>query len=159
MLSDSDAVLGWAITHQSGPFPCPCSTGPEWIRRPREALAKDPLSTTPRAAVDIEDADTADGEVATERTVPVPTGFAAGACTWAVQSFIRGGSCVPSSRLGSVSGPLEPLAELPPPVRLLLLNPPGTTAPSWHALINVHGVPARLHPRQRKIGSEAVLKI
>ena len=38
---------------------------------PREALAKDPLSTTPRAAVDIEDADTVDGKVATERTVPV----------------------------------------------------------------------------------------
>ena len=35
-------------------------------------LAKDPSSTPPRAAVDIEDADTVDGEVATERTVPVP---------------------------------------------------------------------------------------
>ena len=69
MLSDSDVVLDWAITHQSDPFPCPYSTGPQWIRRPREALAKDPLSNTLRAAVDIEDADTVDGEVA---TVPVP---------------------------------------------------------------------------------------
>ena len=72
MLSDSDVVLGWAITHQSDPFPCPYSTGPQWIRRPREALAKDPLPTTPRAAVDVGDADTVDGKVATERTVPVP---------------------------------------------------------------------------------------
>ena len=48
------------------------STGPQWIRRLREALAKDPSSTPPRAAVDIEDADTVDEEVATERTVPVP---------------------------------------------------------------------------------------
>ena len=47
-------------------------TGPQWIRRPREALAKDPSSTSPRAAVDIEGADTVDGEVATERIVPVP---------------------------------------------------------------------------------------
>ena len=45
---------------------------PSGSRRPREALAKDLLSTTPRAAVDIEDADTVDGEVVTERTVPVP---------------------------------------------------------------------------------------
>ena len=29
-------------------------------------------------------------------------GFAAKARTWAVQSFIKSGSCVPSSRLGSV---------------------------------------------------------
>ena len=72
MLSDSDVVLDWAITHQSDPFPCPYSTSPQWIRRPREALAKDPLSTPPRAAVDIEDADAVDGEVANERAVPVP---------------------------------------------------------------------------------------
>ena len=72
MLSNSDIVLEWSITHQSDPFPCPYSTGPQWIRRPREGLAKDPLSTTPRVAVDIEDADTVDGKVATERTVPVP---------------------------------------------------------------------------------------
>ena len=65
-------MLDWAITHQSDPFPCPYSTGPQWIRRPREALAKDPSSTSPRAAADIEGADTVDGEVATERTVPVP---------------------------------------------------------------------------------------
>ena len=72
MLSDPDVVLDWAIAHRSDPFPYPYSTGPQWIRRPREALAKDPLSTTSRTAVDIEDADTVDGEVATERTVPVP---------------------------------------------------------------------------------------
>ena len=72
MLSNPDVVLNWAITHQSDPFPCPYSTGPQWIRRPQEALAKDPLSTPPRAAVEIEGADTVDGEVATERTVPVP---------------------------------------------------------------------------------------
>ena len=65
-------MLDWAITHQSDPFPCPYSTGPQWIRRPREALAKDPSSTSPRAAADIEGADTVDGAVATERTVPVP---------------------------------------------------------------------------------------
>ena len=65
-------MLDWAITHKSDPFPCPYSTGPQWIRRPREALAKDPSSTSPRAAADIEGADTVDGEVATERTVPVP---------------------------------------------------------------------------------------
>ena len=65
-------MLDWTITHQSDPFPCPYSTGPQWIRRPREALAKDPSSTSPRAAADIEGADTVDGEVATERTVPVP---------------------------------------------------------------------------------------
>ena len=35
-------------------------------------LAKDPSSTSPRAAADIEDADPVDGEVATERIVPVP---------------------------------------------------------------------------------------
>ena len=45
---------------------------PQCIRRPREALAKDPSSTAPRSAVDIEDADTVDGEVATERIAPVP---------------------------------------------------------------------------------------
>ena len=146
MLSDSDVVLDWAITHQSDPFPCPYSTGPQWIRRPRETLAKDPLSTTPRAAVDIEDADTVDGEVA---TVPVPK--------LGLPPELAPG---PSSRLLEVDPVChrEPLAELPPPVRLILLNPPGTTDPSWHALINVHGVPARLHPRQRKIGPEAVLK-
>ena len=72
LLSGSDVVLDWAITHQSDPFPCPYSTRPQWVRRRREALAKDPLSTSPRAAVDIEDAVTVDGEVATERTVPVP---------------------------------------------------------------------------------------
>ena len=44
-------------------------------------------------------------------------GFAARACTWAVQSFIGGGSCVPSSRLGSVPRPPEPVAQLPPPLR------------------------------------------
>ena len=66
-------MLDWAVTHQSDPFPCPYSTGPQWIRRPREALAKDPSSTSPRAAADIEGADTVDGEVATERTVPVLT--------------------------------------------------------------------------------------
>ena len=66
------AVLDWAVTHQSDPFPCPYSTGPQWIRRPREAPAKDPSSMSPRAAVDTEDADTVDGEVATERIVPVP---------------------------------------------------------------------------------------
>ena len=38
----------------------------------------------PRAAADIEDADTVDGEVATECA---QAGFAAKACTWAVQSF------------------------------------------------------------------------
>ena len=65
-------VLDWVITHQSDPFPCPYSTGPQWIRRPREALAKDPSSTSPRAAADIEGADAVDGEVATERIVPVP---------------------------------------------------------------------------------------
>ena len=84
--------------------------------------------------------------------------FAATACTWAVQSFFGDGSCVPSSRLWSVPGPPEPLVELPPPVRLVLRNPPGTTAPLWHALINVQGVPARLHPRQRRISPDAVLK-
>ena len=31
-------------------------------------------------------------------------------------------------------------------------------APLWHALINVQGVPARLHPQQRRLGPEAVLK-
>ena len=67
-------MLDLAITHQSDPFPFPHSTGPKWIRRPREALAKDPSSTPPRAAVGIEDADTVDGEVATERIVPVPEG-------------------------------------------------------------------------------------
>ena len=72
MLSDSGVVLDWAVTHQSDPFPCPYSTGPQWIRRPREALDKDPLSTPPRAAADIEDVGTVDGEVATERIVPVP---------------------------------------------------------------------------------------
>ena len=72
MLSDSVVVLDWAVTHQSDPFPCPYSTGPQWIRRPQEALAKDPSSTPPRAAVDTKDADTLDGEVATERIVPVP---------------------------------------------------------------------------------------
>ena len=65
-------MLDWAITHQSDPFPCPYSTGPQWIRLLREALAKDPSSTSPRAVVDIEGADTVDGEVATEQTVPVP---------------------------------------------------------------------------------------
>ena len=30
--------------------------------------------------------------------------------------------------------------------------------PFWHALISVHGVPARVHPRQRRIGPEVVLK-
>ena len=65
-------MLDWAITHQSDPFPCPYSTGPQWIRLLREALAKDPSSTSPRAVVDIEDVDTVDGEVATEQTVPVP---------------------------------------------------------------------------------------
>ena len=64
----TDIVLDWAVTHQSDPFPYPYSTGPQWIRRPREALAKDPLSTTPRAA----DIEGVDGGVATERTVPVP---------------------------------------------------------------------------------------
>ena len=63
MLSDSDAVLDWAVTHQSDPFPYPYSTGPQWIRRPREALAKGPLSTTPRAAVDIEGVDLVDEEL------------------------------------------------------------------------------------------------
>ena len=72
MLSDSGVVLDWAVTHQSDPFPCPYSTGPQWIRRPREALAKDPSLTSPRAAADIEDADTVDGEVSTERSVLVP---------------------------------------------------------------------------------------
>ena len=73
MLSDSDVVLDWAVTHQSDPFPYPYSTGPQWIRRPREALAKDPLSTTPRAAVDIENAEIVDEEVATGRIVLAPT--------------------------------------------------------------------------------------
>ena len=36
------------------------------------ALAKDPSSTSPRAAVDIEGGDTVDGEVVTERIVLVP---------------------------------------------------------------------------------------
>ena len=72
MLSDSVVVLDWAVTHQSDLFPCPYSTGPQCIRRPRKALAEDPSSTPPRAAVDTEDADTVDGEVATERIVPVP---------------------------------------------------------------------------------------
>ena len=66
-------MLDWVVSHQSDPFPCPYFTSPQWIRRPREALAKDPLSTPPRAAVVIEDAGAVDGEVATERTVPVPT--------------------------------------------------------------------------------------
>ena len=69
MLSDSDVVLDWAITHQSDPFQCPYSTSFQRIRRPREALAKDPLSTPPRAAVDIEDADAVDGEVWSEDMV------------------------------------------------------------------------------------------
>ena len=72
MLAGSDVVLDWAITRESDPFSCPYSTGPQWIRSPRDALANDPLSTSPQAAVDIEDADTVDGEVATERTVPLP---------------------------------------------------------------------------------------
>ena len=78
MLSESGVVLDWAVTHQSDPFPCPYFTGPQWIRRPREARAKDPLSTPSRAAVetgdavDTGDADTVDGEVATERIVPMP---------------------------------------------------------------------------------------
>ena len=59
-------MLDWATTLQSDPFPYPYSTGPQWIRLLREALAKDPSSMPPRAAVDIEDADTVDGEVATE---------------------------------------------------------------------------------------------
>ena len=58
--------------HQSDPFLCPYSTGPQWIRLLREALAKDLSSTSPRTVVDIEGADTVDGEVATEQTVPAP---------------------------------------------------------------------------------------
>ena len=65
-------MLDWAITQQSDPSQCPFSTSLQWICRPREALAKDPLSTPPRAAVDIGDADTVDGEVVTERIFPVP---------------------------------------------------------------------------------------
>ena len=65
-------MLDWAITHQSDPFLCPYSTGPQWIRLLREALAKDLSLTSPRTVVDIEGADTVDGEVATEQTVPVP---------------------------------------------------------------------------------------
>ena len=153
-------MLDWAITHQSDPFPCPCSTGPQWIRRPREALAKDPSSTSPRAAVDIEGADTVDGEVATERTVPVPVlGLQPKLAPGTVQSFKGGGFGIPSSRLGSVPGPPEPLAEFPPPVRLVFCNPLGIMTPLWHALISVRGVPARVHPRQRRIGPEAVVKI
>ena len=118
MLSEPDVVLDCAITDQSDPFPCPYSTSPQqWIRRPREALAKDPLSTTPRAAVGIEDADTVDGEIATERTVPVPK-----------LGLPLERAPGPSSRLQEVDplchrlvlgvpGPPEPLAELPPPVR------------------------------------------
>ena len=145
MLSDSGVVLDWAVTHQSDPFPCPYSTSPQWIRRPRAARAKDPLSTPSRTAVNTGDADTVDGEIAIGRIVPVP----AKACTWAVQSLKGGGSCMPSSRLGSVPGPPEPLVEPPSPVRLVLCG----------TLWSVYKVfPTRLHPRQRRIGPEAVLK-
>ena len=65
---------------------------------------------------------------------------------------------MPSSRLGSVSEPPEPLAEFPPSVRLVFCSPPGIMTPFWQALISVHGVPARVHPRQRRIGPEVVLK-
>ena len=158
MLSGSDVVLDWAITHQSDPFPCPYSTGPRWIRRPREVLAKDPSSTPPRAAVDIEDADTVDGEVATERIVPVPKLGLQPELALGPSSRLKEVDPVRHCRPESVPGPPEPLAELPPPVRLVFCNPPGTMAPLWHALISVHGVPARVHPRQRRIGPEVVLK-
>ena len=108
----------------------------------RSPAKKDLLSTTPRAAVDIEDADTVDGEVVTERTVSVPPS----------SRFTGGGSCVPSSRLGSVPGPPEPLAELPPPVRLVLLNPPGTTAPSVAPFDQRTRCSGETPPQQLKLG-------
>ena len=85
-------------------------------------------------------------------------GFAARACTWAVQSFYRmwilcaivsSWECSKATQNQSLNSHL---------LYGVLLNPPETTAPSWHALINVHGVPASFHPRQRRIGADAVLK-
>ena len=149
MLSDSVVVLDWAVTHQSDPFPCPYSTGPSGsallgkhlprIRRRR----RHELQLILKMLILLME------KLPLSELFLCQAGFAAKACTWAVQSFKGGGSCVLSSRLGSVPGPPEPLAELPPPVRLVFCNPPGMTAPLWHALINVHG-PARVHPRQNR---------
>ena len=56
------------------------------------------------AAADIEDADTVDGEVATEWIVPVPKlGLQPKLAPRAVQSFKGGGFCMPSSRLRKCS--------------------------------------------------------
>ena len=61
-------TLCWAVTQQSKRSRVHSPLVPSGF----EALATDPLSTTPRAADDIDDADTVDGEAATGRTVPVP---------------------------------------------------------------------------------------
>ena len=107
----------------------------------------------------LKDADTVDGEVATERTVPVP-------------------------KLGLppelAPGPSSRLLEVDPVCHRLVLGVflnhqnhsvnfhllfgwysstlKGRRLRRGNALINVHGVPARLHLRQRKIGPGAVLK-
>ena len=60
--------------------------------------------------------------------------------------------CAIVSSWGVFLGHQNHSAELPPPVRLVLLNPPGTTAPSWHALINRTRCSGETPPQQRKIG-------
>ena len=152
-------MLDWAITHLSDPFLCPYSTGPQWICLLRDALANDLSSTSPRTVVDVEGADTVDGEVAIEQTVPVPK--------LDLPPTLELGL---SNRLKEVDLERHRLA-----LGLFLIHqnhslsfhlrygwysvtPQELWLHFWHALINVHGVPTRVHPRQRRIGPKFVLK-
>ena len=86
MLSDSDVVLDQCGYHTNPIRSCVHTPPvPSRIRRPGEALPKGQLSTSPRAAVDIESAAFVDEEVAIGRTYSCAhAGSAARACTWAV---------------------------------------------------------------------------
>ena len=111
----------------------------------------EPSSTSPRPAADIEGADTVDVEVATERTVPVPKlglqpKLAPGLSNRLKEVDLENHRLVLEVFLGHQNHSLK------------FCNPPGIMTPLWHALIRVQGVPARVHPRQRRIGPEAVLK-
>ena len=139
-------MLDWAITHQSDPFPC------------REALAKDPSSTSPRAAADIEGADTVDGEVATERTVPVPKLGLQPKLAPGLSNHLKEVDLVYHRLVLEVFLCHQNHSLNFTSCTVGILQPPGITTPLWHALISVHGVPARVHPRQRRIGPLAVLK-